>query len=48
MKFKDGRLKRFLRGGPWHDRLVVVPQETMVFSAGGFRGRYVMGAWEDV
>ena len=47
-KGKSNKIRRWLRGGPWGDNYVLVPPETMVFTALGFTGRYVYGRWEDV
>lgn len=37
-----------LIGGPYCGDMVLLPQETMVFTAKGMTGRYVMGRWESV
>lgn len=37
-----------LRGGPWSGEVSKMPDETMVFSVRGYRGRYRRGRWEDV
>lgn len=47
-KGKSNKIRLWLRGGPWDDNYVLVPPETMVFSAKGMTGRYVMGRWESV
>lgn len=38
----------YLNGGPWSGDFAKLPPETMIFSAKGMTGRYVMGGWEDV
>lgn len=48
---KRGTTKRtvfVLNGGPWSGEVAKMPDETMIFSVGEYRGRYVRGRWEDV
>lgn len=39
---------RFLVGGPWHEKWVMIPNVTMVFSCGGYHGRYEGGVWHEL
>lgn len=49
-----GRAKSYrLMGGPWPDEEAILRGDTMIFSVGEWRGRYVvelsgLAQWEDV
>lgn len=45
---KTKRVRYCLFDGPFAGEIAYLPEETMVFSAKGMKGRYVIGRWESV
>lgn len=51
MKLRFKKSKRIFyvcTGGPWDKELLLLPEETMIFTVGNFNGKYLKGWWHDV